>query len=245
MSKQAVLFGLNYTGTNNELRGCINDVENMAEWLKMRDFTCDIYCDYKSTCAKEIVDKLNHMARRSHEEIIDTIWIHYSGHGTSILDRSRDERDGKDECLVASDNVLIPDDFISRLFKGFHKRTKVIFVADCCHSGTISDVTYVWDCETLVPRIDYNENTYDTHIITISGCKDDQTSADAYLPNYETKKNEFSGAMTTHLLKILQSNENNVFEICKSLNKMLKRARFTQRPVLSSSYDLRKDANLL
>lgn len=244
MSKLAVLFGLNYTGTDCELKGCVNDVENMAEWLVTRGFTCDIYSDYKSTCAQEIVDKLYHMARRSHDEVIDTLWIHYSGHGTSILDKSHDERDGKDECMVASDNVLIPDDFISKLFKAFHKRTKIIFVADCCHSGTISDVTYVWDCESLVPRIDYNESTYESQIVTISGCKDDQTSADAYLQNYETNKYEFSGAMTTHLLKILQSNENNVFEICKTLNKMLKSAGFTQRPVLSSSYDLRKDANL-
>lgn len=34
MKAKGLLFGLNYQDTNNELRGCINDVENVSTFLK-------------------------------------------------------------------------------------------------------------------------------------------------------------------------------------------------------------------
>ena len=36
MLKRALLVGINYVGTGNDLRGCINDVENMELLLRQK-----------------------------------------------------------------------------------------------------------------------------------------------------------------------------------------------------------------
>jgi hypothetical protein len=39
--KKSLLIGINYTGSQNELRGCHQDVENIAEFLSYRGFSSD------------------------------------------------------------------------------------------------------------------------------------------------------------------------------------------------------------
>lgn len=39
--KKSLLIGINYTGSENELRGCHQDVENIAEFLSYRGFSSD------------------------------------------------------------------------------------------------------------------------------------------------------------------------------------------------------------
>jgi hypothetical protein len=36
--KRALLMGLNYKGTNNSLNGCINDTENISNFLVNNDY---------------------------------------------------------------------------------------------------------------------------------------------------------------------------------------------------------------
>lgn len=39
--KKSLLIGINYTGSQNELRGCHQDVENVAEFLSYRGYSND------------------------------------------------------------------------------------------------------------------------------------------------------------------------------------------------------------
>jgi metacaspase-1 len=39
--KKSLLIGINYTGSENELRGCHQDVENVAEFLSYRGYSND------------------------------------------------------------------------------------------------------------------------------------------------------------------------------------------------------------
>jgi metacaspase-1 len=39
--KKSLLIGINYTGSENELRGCHQDVENVAEYLSQRGYSDD------------------------------------------------------------------------------------------------------------------------------------------------------------------------------------------------------------
>jgi hypothetical protein len=39
--KKSLLIGINYTGTENELRGCHRDVENVAEFLSYKGYPND------------------------------------------------------------------------------------------------------------------------------------------------------------------------------------------------------------
>ena len=235
-TKVAVLFGLNYPGTEHELRGCVNDVENMSEFLSSKGYSCDINTSYDSTTANSIMSKLYLLAKQSHTDNLTDVWIHYSGHGTYIMDKNGDECDGKDECFVPSDCVLIPDDFLKNIIRYFNPSTRIIVVADCCHSGTIMDLKYNWNLNDKTS----NSTTVDglkSNVICISGCRDDQTSEDAYLYNRKDSKYEFAGAMTSYLLEFISLQGcTKVFDIVQKMNVALSHRGFTQRPRLTSSF---------
>ena len=83
--------------------------------------------------------------------------LSFSGHGSQVYDRNRDEKDGKDECILPSDFKrigVITDDRFQQLLNMFWEGTKVvcILVFDCCHSGTIRDLTYKYEVNAFNRR---------------------------------------------------------------------------------------------
>lgn len=248
MPNKAFLFGLNYSKTpDSRLNGCINDVNNMAVYLKEKmNMQTEIYTDEttpQDTTFTGLIAKLVDIAIQSYTENLDFIWFHYSGHGTSILDRSGDEADGCDECLVPSDYNkagVISDDIINTIFTKINPKTKVVCVFDCCHSGTIADVKYRWEDETscVVENILCNVKC---KMITLSGCMDNQTSSDAY---NVTGNSQFTGAMTSCLLLALKEtpqNSQDVFQLVRDLRSKLAIRGFPQVPKLCSTYNLAKN----
>ena len=99
---KAVLFGINYnTSADAKLRGCINDVKNIASLLKTKMNFGEIstYTDEVSNepvTKANIINVLTQLARECREEQISTVWIHFSGHGSQVRDWSNDEEDGLD-----------------------------------------------------------------------------------------------------------------------------------------------------
>lgn len=249
MKAKALLFGLNYAHTTTaRLNGCINDVHNMASFLKTTfDMPCDIFTDdvdLESTSGRGIVRRLYELAIASHKDDLDLVWIHYSGHGSHVRDTSGDEKDGQDECLVPSDfrtAGLLKDDYLNSLFAQFNPKTRVICVFDCCHSGTIGDVKYSWEGETIV-SIENIKCAATCRAITLSGCLDTQVSMDAYGVSGD---NKYSGAMTSCLLFVLRSDleavKGNVFVMVDKLRAKLKELGFQQMAKLCSSHNLAKD----
>lgn len=249
LKTRALLFGLNYSDDPTcRLNGCINDVKMMADYLtKKHKIPCTVFTDdvNRQACtAMGIIQNLYEAAVQSFRDDLDFIWIHYSGHGSFVRDQNGDEADGQDECLVPVDFKtvgVIADDYIVRLFQLFNPKTRVVFMFDCCHSGTIGDVKYSWDgpARAYIENILCNVNS---RVITISGCLDNQTSADAFNVLGDGK---YVGAMTANLLKVLNSTpagpKRNVFEIVVALKQKLKEGGFTQVPKLCSSYNLAKD----
>ena len=84
------------------------------------------------------------------------------------------------------------------------------------------------------------------NVLSISGCRDNQTSADAY--NVLGDK-RYSGALTSCLLQVMKTldhkTNNNIFEIMKALQIKLAESGFDQVPELLSNYDLAAYPNLL
>ena len=244
MTRTAILFGLNYDRTPEaRLRGCINDVRNMETYLKA---TCgfedvrvltDDRC-YSRVTAQGILQELNNMARRTWSESLDVVWIHFSGHGCSVRDMGyNDELDGKDECLVPADFKtagVVPDDYIKDCLRNFRPETRVIFVADCCHSGTIGDLRYRYMLPSCKPITENWKRPCPASIVMMSGCMDRQTSADAWNVN---RMRKFSGAMTSCLLQVLKERGDNVplFQLMECLRDKLREKHFTQVPQLTSS----------
>lgn len=249
MKGRAFLFGLNYKSDPNcTLNGCINDVVNMASYLESEaKIPCEIYTDEANpneTSAQGMLNKLQDIAMQSHRDELDFVWIHYSGHGSYVRDGNTDEKDGKDECLVPHDFKtagMIPDDYIVKIFATFRPKTRVVCVFDCCHSATIGDVKYSWEgpWKVVVENI---MCSVPARIITLSGCLDDQTSADAY---NVLQNSQFIGAMTACLLLTLRENKqgtwSNVFTLLTEVRKKLIENGFSQKPKLCSSYNLARD----
>jgi metacaspase-1 len=249
---KGLLFGLNYAHTTTaRLNGCVNDVHNMATYLSSAlNMPCDIYTDdtdLVNTSGMGILQKLYELAVATYKDDLDFVWIHYSGHGSYIKDTSGDEADGKDECLVPSDfqkKGLLLDDQINRLFANFNPKTRVLFVFDCCHSGTIGDVKYSWEGPSKV-AVENIKCKAAARVITISGCLDTEVSMDAY---NVAGDNKFSGAMTSCMLAVLRENEdnkNNAFVMLDKLREMLIKKQFVQKPKLCSSHNLALDPVLV
>lgn len=254
MKSKALLFGLNYSHCTrtNKLNGCINDVLNMKDYLTTQfNIPCDVYTDdgedFYSTTKKGMLEKLYDLASSSHIEPLDFVFIHYSGHGSYIKDRSFDECDGFDECLIPTDcetNGYILDDELSHILSQFNKDTKIVCIFDCCHSATICDVKYSWEGATK-RRIENFNRRIKSRVVTLSGCLDNQTSADAYIA--DTSK--FAGALTNALLNLLKSNvevlNNDIFQLVNELRLSLKQQGFEQVPKLCSTYNLAKDKKFI
>ncbi len=255
MKSAGLLFGLNYKHmSSGQLDGCIQDVRNVAAYLKEQGWTdVTVYTDESNrsdTSHDGMIHRLQALADRTWKEQIDIVWIHYSGHGGSMMDWFGEEKDGKDECLCPSDYDIagsIKDDTLCELFRAFNPKTYVIMVTDACHSATMGDLKYIWNIPTTSPTgpvdpsaVELVEETlkpaHKGRIVMISGCMDNQISADVNFGGTS------GGALTTMLLRVLKSKKcKTVFEIVAETQKLLKQYSYSQVPQLTSSCDLRQN----
>lgn len=240
-TKRALLIGINYTGTDSELRGCINDVTNVKQML-MSKFG---YHDTQITILTDNTDikpTRNNILRHLFELILSNnsdLYFHYSGHGSQIRDLSGDESDGMDEALVPIDyqeSGMISDDELRGLLHCMQETCKLTMVLDCCHSGSGVDLAY-----NLYERTGRNYLLEDPvnrrigktrgQVVCFSGCMDSQTSADAYIGT------QYQGALTNYYLSALNTltprlrTLNNIYN---SIKTGLKNGKYTQIPCLSS-----------
>ena len=233
-TKKALLVGINYVGTDNELNGCIQDAENIASRL-VGFKTISMLTDYtaiKPTKAN-IVREFTQLLSRAISG--DCLLFAFSGHGSQVKDKNGDEADGKDEGIFTLDEKLIVDDELNLIIKQRLKSGVTLFVlTDCCHSGTILDLKYNY--------IDYLENPKNAetsgNVIMISGCRDEQTSADAYI------NGKSQGAMTWAFLANLQP-EVTWRKLVENMCFSLKESGYTQVPKISSGKFINLDSKFL
>jgi hypothetical protein len=166
----------------------------------------------------------------------DTLWIHYSGHGTQIRTTDAYESDGLDECIVPCDyntKGVIDDNALFNLIRV--AKCQLILCFDSCHNGTACDLQYSMNYNNGALNVAVNNPKKITNakIIMLSGSRDLQKSADAY-NNYSKQG---VGAFTITLIETLRSYDHNVdlLSVYRSLCVNLKKSGFTQIPVLSSS----------
>ena len=95
MVKKALLIGVNrYQIPGADLRGCVNDVENIKGVLtKFYGFgagDCTTLKDAEAT-TKKIQTSISALLRKSKRG--DVLLLHYSGHGSNVPDKDGDEAD--------------------------------------------------------------------------------------------------------------------------------------------------------
>jgi hypothetical protein len=231
MSRLALLVGINYAGTSGELYGCENDVDDLSAALRARLGFTEVHTLKEEAAPRAaILTALHGMAARTHAEPVQTLWLSYSGHGTSGA--SADELDGRDELMVPHSGGLIRDDEIHAALAKVHPRTQVVMLWDCCFSGSIGDLRWRY-----VSGQHYAEENpacgAQGRVLMISGCRDDQYSSDAW----DEQDRKFVGAMTKAFLRTLEAYDYDLtcYNLLKHLRIRLQENNFTQVPQLTTS----------
>lgn len=255
MSKKSLHFGINdYPGTKSDLRGCVNDARDWEKELKKRGFATKILLDSQCTKANMI---------KEFERIVDATGpddiavITYSGHGTWVPDRNGDEADGRDEALcphdIAKGQVLLDDELV----KIFNKRgysSRVIFISDSCHSGTVARAVpgfldddmdpqarylapevFIDDEELLAKAVKVENDPHNCQpeaaAVLFSGCNDTEYSYDA---NFKGKpQGAFTHVAIRELNKLAPAAT--YADWFREIRKYLPHQRYPQTPQLQAN----------
>ena len=254
--KYALSVGINeYPGTENDLRGCVNDAHDWSEVLRGQGFQTELLLDEQAT-----LDKM----RRRMEGVIDgahygdTVVITYSGHGTWLPDSGTDEPDGRDEALCPHDIMErgpLSDDELFQIFTRRDRGVKLIFISDSCHSGSVSRFanfggeapgkirfmapeTFLAEPELKVARtMPRQMKTLPSRstALLMAGCQDYEFSYDA------TIDGRACGAFSYVAKKVLADLPKTATyrDWMLGVRKYLPSQGFPQSPILSGTYDQR------
>ncbi len=232
-NKKALLIGINYTGTPNELYGCINDTTLVKERISKNGFTSvNVLTDLTSKKATRdnILAELKSLLINSQSG--DLLFLLYSGHGSYTIDRNNDEIDGRDELILPCDLKVILDDELKSIIQTNLKSGVTLFAMfDSCFSGTVLDLRYQYMDSLNYDNYRENSKTLETlgNVFMISGCNDKQTSMDSVF------NNQANGAMTWSLLESLKQKPNCSWrELIKKMRDLLKEYNYQQIPQFSS-----------
>lgn len=285
--KKALLVGINYIGTSNELRGCINDVKNMSAFLNrtygysyddMVILTDDQNLRARLPTRENIFRAMQWLVKDARPN--DSLVFHYSGHGGQTEDLDGDEDNGYDEVIYPLDfktnGHIVDDDMHNIMVRSLPQGCRLTALFDSCHSGTALDLPYVYSTKGIVKEpnllkdaggdalsafIAYERGNIGgalsalgglakkvtrlgssnrqaviqnkaspADVISISGCKDDQTSADA------RENGQNTGAMSWAFIQVLRENPNQSYLSLLNNMRSLLKAKYSQKPQLSCSH---------
>lgn len=218
MTKKALCVGINdYPfGEANDLKGCVNDANDWSNLLRNHfDFT-----DVKQLLNADAT-KAN--IRAELENLLagakagDVLVFTNASHGTYLADTDKDEPKFDEAlCPYDTDSNLLVDDELRQLFLNIPDGVRLTVISDSCHSGSVTRVAVneYRRNRQLNPSLLGNPVLSPDQIriarkasekypesgmkeILLSGCKSNQTSADAYIAN------DYHGAMSYYAIKAI------------------------------------------
>lgn len=258
--KKALLVGINKYPPEMaaDLKGCINDVENMHNLLTTK-FGFDsenIRTVINERATKQgILDRLKWLLDDT--KAGDELVFHYSGHGSQVRDRNGDELDDHlDEILCPYDldwDDPLTDDDLAILFKQLPNGVYLTMICDACHSGTmtrsVANLSLSAQNKSILPPFDIRlrsmnktllkntmgkkDNKGSQRHVLMSGCKDNQTSSDAFIDG------KYQGAFTWALTRSIRENPYCTWsDIHKLTVNLLSTYNYNQIPQISGDKDL-------
>ena len=255
MKNKALLVGINkYPDPRNELRGCINDILDMENFISTANVaTNKIYTAEnikklanRDATKKEIIKQIKWLMEGA--EVGDQLLFQYSGHGAQLPTLNVNmEEDGLDEIICPYDyngsaTTTIRDKEFAQLFASLPKGVHFVWVSDSCHAEDLSrdvklDEPVVYRQFHGVLPISYNkfietESVSSSSITSplngalLSACASHELSADAYI------NNRYNGAFTHYLIKnlMLYNEAKTMQDIIKLVNKDLDQNGYDQNP---------------
>ena len=238
--KKALLIGIDYVNNSNvSLKGCINDI------LILRNMLIDAYDyepsniiilrddsgDFIQPTKTNILEQMNNIFLNS--ENLEQIWFHYSGHGSQLKNQ-----DCNDTTIPCNFQIIIPSNFQdegviadSDLLEMIKKaKCPTIMFFDCCHSGSIIDMPWSFENDTVTQN--NNIVLENNHVYVLSGCRDNQTSADS-----SNIMDQNVGAFSNAVAESLRASHHNIeiMDLYKNTCSFLLEYGYLQTPLLSCS----------
>lgn len=226
----ALLVGINKYPAPNALQGCVPDIQHAYAWLGanrgLSTSSTRILLDGTAT-RSGILGGLNWLAAQD----ADIALFYYSGHGTRVRDLDGDESTGFDQAIVPVDfnrSGLILDDDLQRQFLLFPIHTRIVMLLDSCYSDradrsfaqSIKGAYYKYSGKRKARMIEgadldreVLQKTYSgitrgwrapvsqRDVVELAGCRDFETSADAYLGKKDGYRGAFSYSVFDQALK--------------------------------------------
>ncbi|ODA83179.2 hypothetical protein RJ55_01690 [Drechmeria coniospora] len=159
--RKALLIGINYFRQEGELRGCINDVHNVSNFLcekhnyKREDMvilTDDAQNPVMQPTKANIIRAMAWLVKDAQPN--DALFLHYSGHGGQTQDLDGDEDDGYDEVIYPVDfrqnGHIVDDEIHFRVVKPLKAGVRLTAIFDSCHSATVMDLPYVYSTKGVL-----------------------------------------------------------------------------------------------
>jgi hypothetical protein len=242
-NKNALVIGINYTGTENQLNGCINDANNINDLLLSAGFKyISVLTDNssKTPTRDNIINEFINLLSNSNSG--DTLFLFYSGHGSYMNDNNGNEITKYDQLILPCDLNWIVDDELKNIIQtNLKPNVNLISLFDSCFSESVLDLRFQYQDSLFNNNDNENERESETNgnVIMISGCSDIQTSEDAVINNIN------QGALTWAFLQIFNSNPSQTWrQLLNGMRDLLKNNGFTQIPQLSSGKLMNIDAKV-
>ncbi|KAI4837175.1 metacaspase-1 [Plasmodium brasilianum] len=209
--KKALLIGINYYGSKDELKGCTNDTVRMKNLLVSKynfyDSSMNIVRlidnendpNYRPT-RRNILSAITWLTKEN--KAGDILFFLYSGHGSQQKDLSYIEEDGYNETILPSDykteGHIIDDELHKHLIQPLNNGVKLIAVMDCCNSGSSIDLAYKYKMKSRKWKEVKNPFHVVCDVSQLSGCKDNDFSYEI-----DNGRNAPGGSMVTAIIHIL------------------------------------------
>lgn len=234
MMKAGLFCGINYTGTQYALHGCVSDAEKMAQftqehgWSAAPKMLTDMTSDKPTR--DNIMQEFTNMLVQTKENEVS--FFYYSGHGSYTPDQSGDEVTTMyDQIIFPIDFAHIVDDELKHVIQAnMTSGATIIMLMDCCFSGTAMDLKYMYNDSLNGGTTTSNPRAAETpgDVIMISGCHDLQTSAEATISSIP------QGAVTWAFTECMQTRGLTWHQLLVNMRDLLKQFGFTQIPQLTS-----------
>ena len=253
---RVLLVGNNYVGTANELSGCVADIQHAKQYFRGKAPAAAYYELSDAKVGGAIVHGPQGPGTRANilagiEWLVggaragDYMYVHYSGHGSKLRTAEAGEVDRVDSTWVPLDytkaGCIVDNDLRTKLAARVPAGAVLWVTSDSCHSGSVLDLRYTFvDASgraaagaTATTTSALTENAYYAptrgRVLLLSGCKDLQTSADAY------EDNMAQGALSWALFSALASHGSaGLNALLKQVRTLLAGHRYAQMPQLSS-----------
>jgi metacaspase-1 len=258
MNNKALLVGINaYPNPSNNLRGCINDIVDMENFIASknkvyRKENIRTLTDSMAT-KKEILTSLNWLLLGASAG--DQILFQYSGHGAQIPSHSPTiEKDGLDEIICPYDfrgeaaaETAISDKEFAKIFAKIPQGVHFVWISDSCHSEDLSRKHEIVEpkdifIETRFRRFNHKDSTqHKESIVPIASLGSAHSPlhgallsgcASHQLSADAYINNRFNGAFTHYLIKNLSlyGEDANMQDIVKYVNIDLMENDYDQNP---------------